>query len=629
MVDEKDYEGPHLAPNPTRATETTSPGLDSNTAITNEWLTFKTPVPTPNTKAPSPPTHHDSPIPPPDLAQYANPLTWPSSRKYIMLALSCIATFLTAYTSGSYSPPHQLMREDLGASSNIAVLAGITTFCVGFALAPMILAPFSEMNGRYPVFVVAGILYVVAQAICGVVRTLAGMLVARLFVGIGASVFSTMVGGVIADMWDKEDRNTPMALFSGAVMLGTGAGPLVAAVMTERWGHIGSGNAAAWKWTFWHQVIMGTICIVSLAFLFKESRGSVLLSRKAKALNKWYEQLEEQGYYGVWLDDDECSDSSESLTAGSGSDEEKGGSRSLSSTATLKRIRWLVKEDEERSSLAKMITISVSRPFHLLFTESIVFFFSLWVSFAWGVLYLTFGCIPMIFRRQYGWDIERAGYIFSSIMVGGIIGTAISIWQEKVLHHPSWAAPAPSSSSSSLTLDGDASDRSSPDDIASKASTTNPSISDRFWAFMRHRFPSDSPEARLYFTCVISTLLPIGLFILGFTARPHIHWIFPSIGIALATVGILSIYLAVFNYFADSYHQFASSALAAQSMCRNLVGGAFPLVTAMMIENLGESRMTITLGSIAIGLTVVPWVLVFYGDRIRARSPFASNLGKG
>jgi hypothetical protein len=171
--------------------------------IAHLYLTFKTPLPPPNiTTTLSKGSQTDGDLPPcPNLEPYTNPIAWSSSRKYLMLSLSCFATFLTAYTSGSYSPPHELMREDLGAKSNVAVLAGITTFCVGFGLAPMVLAPFSEMNGRYPVFVVSGIVYVVFQAVCGVVRNLAGMLVARLFVGIGASVFSTMVGGVIADMW--------------------------------------------------------------------------------------------------------------------------------------------------------------------------------------------------------------------------------------------------------------------------------------------------------------------------------------------------------------------------------------------------------------------------------------------
>jgi hypothetical protein len=178
--------------------------MEPDAEIVYLCLTFKTPLPLPNivgSNSPgAPASKHQAPACP-DLTPYSNPLGWPSSRKNMVLFLSCAATFLTAYTSGSYSPPQDLIREDLGASSNVAVLAGITTFCVGFALAPMFLAPFSEMNGRYPVFVVSGIVYVVFQAVCGVVRNLAGMLIARLFVGIGGSVFSTMVGGVIADMW--------------------------------------------------------------------------------------------------------------------------------------------------------------------------------------------------------------------------------------------------------------------------------------------------------------------------------------------------------------------------------------------------------------------------------------------
>ncbi|KAK1830129.1 putative drug/proton antiporter YHK8-like protein 2 [Podospora conica] len=583
----------------------TQRNLDSSAEITYTYLTFETPLPLPNIKNSSTKDPEPEYPPPPDLSPFTDPRTWPASRKYLMLALSCFATFLTGYSSGSYAPPVELMKADLGVKSNIAVLAGITSFCTGFGFAPMFLAPFSEMNGRYPVFVAAGIVYVIFQAVCGLVRTLAGMIVARALVGIGGSVFSTMVGGVIADMWDKEGRNMPMALFTGSVLLGSGLGPLSAALMTHYLKNIGSGNTAAWKWIFWHQVIMGTVCMVALVWLFKESRGPVLLSRKAKALNKWYAQLEEEGHYGVFLGDMATLLAPESTTADS--DDEKGSNPSrkpsISCTSTPTRIRWIVKEDEERSSLAKMITISVTRPFHLLFTEPVVFFFSLWVSFAWGVLYLTYGSIPLVFQRQYGWDQARTGLVFLSLAIGAVLGTALGILQEKLLHHPNWTSP------SSLSLDR----------------LEAPTRSDRFWALVRRRFPASAPESRLYITCFTSALLPLGLFLFGFTARPHIHWAVPALGLVLATVGILMIYLSVFNYFADSYNQYASSALAAQSLCRNLVAGVFPLVTQMLIVNLGETRATGLLGGIAVGLSVVPWVLVFYGERIRARSPFASG----
>ena len=345
-----------------------------------------------------------------------------------MVALSCIATCATAYTAGAYSPPADLIAAETG-TTRVAALAGVTTFCMGFAFAPMVLAPFSEINGRYPVFAVAGVVYTVFQAVCGAVHTLAGMLVARFLTGVGGSVFSTMVGGVIADMYEKEDRNTPMALFSGSVLVGTGLGPLCAAVMVQRWG----GEGQTWKWIFWHQVIVNFAIMIAIAVLFKESRGCVLLSRKARALNKWYEELEDKGVYGVWMEDERSGSSIIGVLGNT--DEEKG----VPAIPTkLRRVRWTTREDDQRGSLVSMVSTSLFRPFHFLFTEPIVFFFSLWVAFAWAVLYLMFGSVPLVFARQYDFTIQQCGYVFIAMIVGSILATILGIYQEDLLKHPSW-----------------------------------------------------------------------------------------------------------------------------------------------------------------------------------------------
>lgn len=55
-------------------------------------------------------------------------------------------------------------------------------------------------------------------------------------------------------------------------------------------------------------------------------------------------------------------------------------------------------------------------------------------------------------------------------------------------------------------------------------------------------------------------------------------------------------------------------------------GGVFPLVTAQMYNNLGFGPASSLLGGIGTLLTVVPWILVFYGPKIRARSKFASEI---
>ncbi|KAM0282796.1 hypothetical protein ACHAQH_002800 [Verticillium albo-atrum] len=567
--------------------------LDGDTPITYRYLGFDTLLPCIAFSDLDLDAQQNLP-PCPDDSKFGSPLQWPQHRKYLVLALSCIASFLTAYTSGSYSPPVAAMAEDLG-SSNIAMIAGITTFCIGFAFSPMVLAPISEIYGRRLVLVPSGVLYVAFQAVCSVMPNLAGMLIARLFVGIGGAVFSSVIGGIIADMWTKETRNTPMALFSGFVLAGTGAGPLCGAIMMNRIDN----KTLAWKWVFWHQVIVDAVLVVCLIFFLNESRGSVLLSRKAKVLNRWYEELEHAGVYGVRFEEPEFLSESSDMTM-SESDEKLPDRRwtgpDQTAQAVTTRLRWLVKEDEERASIAQLMKTSLIRPFHLLVAEPVVFFFSLWCAFAWAVLYCTFGTIPLAFSRARGMDMEQSGYFFGSMIVGACVGTIVGIYQDRLLALPQWRADSPVETHS------------------------------KFWLFMRRHFPAESPESRLYFTCITATLLPAGLFLFGFTVGSEYHWIAPAFGIGFATWGIYSVYLATFNYFADIYHKYASSALAAQSFCRNLLGGAFPLVTGALFRNLGEARAGALLGGIATALTVIPWALVLFGQRIRSRSKFAIAL---
>ncbi|KAI1319643.1 major facilitator superfamily domain-containing protein [Xylariaceae sp. FL0255] len=590
---EKDIEG-YIAP--TSSKDTSDSPLSKDSDIRYVYLTFDTPVPAP--RIPTTPGFDTSSLPAsPDLARYVDPQRWPKTRKSMMLIVACIATLCTAYTAGAYSPAAYHIAIEVSTTHELALL-GVTTFCLGFAFAPMVLAPVSEIYGRYPVFAAAGVLFVVFQVVCGLVHNLVGMLFARFFLGVASSVFSTMVGGVISDLYDKETRNTPMALFSGAVLFGTGLGPLVSAIIVENT----SASGQAWKWVFWHQAIADFVLVIAVDLLFYESRGSVVLSKKAKALNKWYEQLEADGVFGVWM----TKNTSEPQDSAREDEEKRTISSGTGTGLQLQRIRWLVLADEERGSLATMMSTSLVRPFHLLLTEPIVFFFSLWVSFAWAVLYLTFGSIPFVYAQVYGFNAQQAGLVFLAMIIGSILATLIGIYQENLLKHPQWAGKV-----AGLGTD-------SGDEIELK--------SDRIWAFLRRRFPVEAPENRLYFTCLSAILLPAGLFLFGFSSQPSIHWIVPAIGITLATMGIYYVYLATFNYLADVYTLYASSALATQSFCRNILGGTFPLATIPLFTNLGDKGAGGLLGGIAIVLTIVPFILVFYGGKIRSRSAFAMAL---
>jgi hypothetical protein len=103
----------------------------------------------------------------------------------------------------------------------------------------------------------------------------------------------------------------------------------------------------------------------------------------------------------------------------------------------------------------------------------------------------------------------------------------------------------------------------------------------------RYGWLNSSAEGRLYFVCIESILLPIGLFWFGWTSFPSVPWIVPAMAVGCATMGIFSIYLATFNYLADTYHRYASSAIAAQSCCKspNLCIGGCRQIHLLIIKS--------------------------------------------
>ena len=146
------------------------------------YLTFSTEVPTipifPSEASPAE-------FPPcPKLKQYDNPFSWSKTRKNVMTYVSCTTNICAAWSAGSYAYPAEQLEKEWGISY-VAYIVGISIFTYGFGFAPMILAPFSEINGRRPVFIVTGVLFVICQMCCALTQSYGGMLAARFWAGVG------------------------------------------------------------------------------------------------------------------------------------------------------------------------------------------------------------------------------------------------------------------------------------------------------------------------------------------------------------------------------------------------------------------------------------------------------------
>lgn len=411
----------------------------------------------------------------------------------------------------------------------VAVLVGVTVYTVAFGITPMVLAPFSELNGRRPVILASGIVFVLGMLFCTVTHLYVGMLLARILVGMASSTFAGV--GVVADIHSEAtDRYFALSLFTAGAMFGTGFGPLMSAFVTQN---------TSWRWVFGICCIFCTAMVIVIGFTFEETRGPVLLSRKARQLNEMHDTAQD------------------------------------GQSKKIPRIRWKVKADEELQTLGQMITISLTRPIKLLTTEPVVFWFSCWASFTWSIMYAMLVVVPYTFQTVYDFDLQTSSAIFASMCIATIIMTVVS------------------------------------------------NVHDKLAACMVSKDKLKSPEAVLYPVAIEGALLPIGLFWYGWSAQAHTHWLLPALGLACASKGMFSVYLAVFTYLSTAYKQYASSANAAQSMMRNLMGGPFPLFSRVMFERPGFGGACSLLGGIGVLLTFVPWVLILFGPRIRARSKLA------
>lgn len=460
--------------------------------------------------------------------KFQSPFTWAPSRKILVLCAPFMASTLAAYSAGAYAlTSDQLIPK--WSIGDTQFNAGITIFVAGFGFTPMILAPVSEIHGRYWVYVCSGIVFFLGTLGCAITQSYAGMMISRFITGCGAAVFAALTGGVVSDVYRKENRNTPMALYTLSIMVGTGLGPLVSGIVVDRLDE---------RWVFYLQLIAIGTTTVALFLLFAETSSTCLLRRACQDLNK------------------------RKLCNASG--------------ATLTFFPLL------QNSLKLDISIiwrSFAFPLKLLVTESVVFWFSAWVSFAWAILYMQFSSIGIVFTSIYNFDKPQIGAIYTAVIVGSILSFILAIYERPVLRR-----------------------------------------------LLPGSYLQSTPEQRLLSPCIQSILLPIGLFWFMMNSKPNSHWISPALAIGSCTIGIFSIYLAVFNYLADTYHRYASSALAAQSMCRNLLAGIFPLVTKRMLTDLTFAGTGGLLGGLGLGLTAIPWLLYFFGHKIRARSSFAKDL---
>ncbi|KAF1843276.1 MFS multidrug transporter-like protein [Cucurbitaria berberidis CBS 394.84] len=464
-----------------------------------------------------------------------NPFNWSFKYKWILTITVCFISILTGLPAGSYGAGNDPMSTLFSVKNEPFpnLYWATCSWNVGAALFPLVFVPLTENTGRMPGYFAAYIIFELFLFGSAFADNFATLVVTRFFGGGASSVSINIVGGSISDVWrgDKA-RSLPMSLFGFTSVAGIALGPFIgSAIVQIRRPNIGLD--APWRWIYYIQIIYNAALIPVFWFILQETRGDVILRKRARKLRK------ETG-------------------------------------------REIYAESElVKTSIAMQLKLSFMRPTKMLLTEPVVIFFTLWISFAWGILFLFFSSVVQTFSQSYGFGIFQTGLIQLAITAGAAIGTFINPLQD--------------------------------------------------WLYLRtaskntERPGKPIPEGRLYTSIPGSFLFTVGLFMYGWSSRPEVHWIVPTIGVCIVGIGIYSIYMGVVNYLTDAYEKYAASALSAASLGRNTFGAFLPFASFQLFKTLGFGWAGSLLGFIGLILSIVPIVLLFKGREIRAKSPFMAD----
>jgi multidrug resistance protein len=236
--------------------------------------------------------------------------------------------------------------------------------------------------------------------------------------------------------------------------------------------------------------------------------------------------------------------------------------------------------DDPKRTVAQTIKTSLIRPFRLLGTQIIVQVLSIWMCILYGQMYLVLSTFPTLWSDVYHESVGIGGLNYISLGLGFFIGTQV-------------CAPC----------------------------------QDRIYRALKRRNNGvGKPEFRVPLMVPGAVLVPIGLFIYGWTAEAHTHWIGPNFGTAIFAAGVIIGFQCIQTYIVDSYTRYAASAVGAATVLRSLAGFGFPLFAPYMYAKLhyGWGNSLLAFLSIGIGFPA-PFLLWKYGEKLRQRSTFAAG----
>ena len=406
-----------------------------------------------------------------------NPLNWALWQRIYHTTVPGLFGLAVTFGSSVYTPGYPDVEKRFNVSSTVALLP-LSLYVLGLAFGPVLAAPISETLGRRVVYLVSSPIAALFTLGAGFSNTFTALAITRFFAGFFGSPVLAVGAGTNVDLWAPVHRAIATSAFLLAPFLGPAIGPAVGGFAAQYKG---------WRWTQW-PILFLLVPVYLYSLGMKETYKKIILQKRAKRLS--IPPPPKTGPSGL-------------------------------------------------AAVTFLITVTLLRPVRMIFTEPIVFFFSLYTGFNFSVLFGFFDAFPIVFEGIYHFDGGFSGLTFLGIGFGCCIGVATALIVNRLLYHKEYLK-----------------------------------------SHKEGRGGAVAPEHRLYAAMFGSFGLPVGLFWFAWTARQDVHWISPVLASVPFAWGNICVFTSAALYLIDVYGPLnGASALAANGLVRYIAGAAFPLFT--------------------------------------------------
>ncbi|KAL7419716.1 hypothetical protein Q5752_005632 [Cryptotrichosporon argae] len=257
----------------------------------------------------------------------------------------------------------------------------------------------------------------------------------------------------------------------------------------------------------------------------------------------------------------------------------------LSPTRWLHSLGWmraLVSRAEARDVFAR----AFSRPPRLLFGNPVALLFSVYYAYVYGIIYVFLVSIPLLFGSppyartglfSYEWPQWSLSFAYTGMALGFAAAAATAAHVQDAIY---------------------------------KALTR------------RSKDGKGQPEFRLVMTQTGMIIMPIGLFIFGWTAHAKTHWIGPQVGEALIAYGLMLAFNSIQTYIVEAFFPYSAAATAGAIATRSVVACVLPVFAADLFADLGWGWGGSLLGLVALVAVPAPLLMFKHGRALRERYKF-------